>query len=61
VVEEFATKHQLEVTLGATDDITLKTIVRANPGLVLRKQGTVVAKWHHNAVPDISEIYQLIN
>jgi hypothetical protein len=61
VVEEFATKHQLEVTFGATDDITLKTIVRANPGLVLLKQGTVVAKWHHNALPDISEIYQLIN
>ena len=61
VVEEFATKHQLEVTFGATDDITLKTIVRANPGLVLLKQGTVAAKWHHNALPDISEIYQLIN
>lgn len=60
-VEAFKAKYQLEVTFGATDDITLKTIVRANPGLVLLKQGTVVAKWHHNALPEFSEINQLIN
>ena len=61
VVDSFKETYQLEVPFGATDDITLKTIVRANPGLVLLKEGTVVAKWHHNALPDISEIYQLIN
>lgn len=61
VVQDFKEKHQLEVPFGATDDITLKTIVRANPGLVLLKQGTVIEKWHHNALPEISEIYQLIH
>lgn len=60
-VEKFKEKYQLGIPFGATDEITLKTIVRANPGLVLLKEGTVVAKWHHNHLPEISEIYQFIH
>jgi uncharacterized membrane protein YphA (DoxX/SURF4 family) len=60
-VDDFKQKYNISIPFGATDDITLKTIVRANPGLVLLNQGTVVAKWHCNQLPDISEINQIIN
>ena len=34
------------------DDITLKTIIRSNPGLMLIKDGVILNKWSDNSLPD---------
>jgi len=41
-----------------TDEITLKTIIRSNPGLLLIKNGTIMGKWHYNDFPAIEEMDQ---
>jgi len=39
-----------------TDETTLKTMIRSNPGMLLLKDGTIIRKWSHNALPTTEEM-----
>jgi uncharacterized membrane protein YphA (DoxX/SURF4 family) len=55
-IQKFNLENQVNYQSYFTDETTLKTIVRSNPGLLLLKNGTVVGKWHHNDFPEFETI-----
>jgi uncharacterized membrane protein YphA (DoxX/SURF4 family) len=55
--EVFRDKYNLDATFYFADDVTLKAIIRSNPGLILLKDGTVLNKWHFNDFPAFMDIF----
>ena len=55
-IEKWRDLTGAEYPFCQTDDITLKTIIRSNPGLVLMKDGKVIRKWSHNDLPEEEEL-----
>lgn len=55
-IEKWRDLTGAEYPFCQTDDITLKTIIRSNPGLVLMKDGKVIRKWSHNNMPEEEEL-----
>lgn len=41
-----------EYPFATMDEITLKTIIRSNPGMILLKDGVVIRKWSNFSLPD---------
>lgn len=59
--DRFAEKHSLNIDFFNADEITLKTIVRSNPGFIMLKNGTIVDKWHYNDIPDEKSMQNRLN
>lgn len=51
-IELWRDKTGAEYPFCQADDITLKTIIRSNPGLLLIKDGTILNKWSDSRLPD---------
>lgn len=54
--EAFKNETGAQFDFFNTDEITLKTIVRSNPGLILLKKGTILGKYHFNDIPKPEEL-----
>ncbi len=54
-VERWKELTGAEYPFCVTDETTLKTVIRSNPGLLLIKEGTIIQKWSHNRLPDLPE------
>jgi len=51
----FAEKTGAPYEFFNCDEITLKTMIRSNPGLIVLKAGNVIGKWHYNDIPTPEE------
>lgn len=54
--EKFSKENKLLMEVFYADAVPLKSMVRANPGLLLLKNGNVINKWHYHSVPPYSEL-----
>lgn len=53
--QDFAEANQFNFEFFNCDEITLKTMIRSNPGLIAIKDGTIIGKWHYNDIPTPEE------
>lgn len=51
-IEQWKDNTGAEYSFCLVDDITLKTMIRANPGLMLIKDGVILNKWSGRSFPD---------
>ena len=54
--EEYRHENEIAIDFYTADEIFLKTIVRSNPGVLLLKDGNIIAKWSAAEMPDFETI-----
>ncbi len=60
-INSFANATNASYPIHITDETTLKSMVRSNPGLMLIKDAVILAKWSNAAIPSISEITKILS
>jgi uncharacterized membrane protein YphA (DoxX/SURF4 family) len=54
--EAFSKTNHLVMDIFYADGVPLKTMVRANPGIFLMKNGTIINKWHYHSMPKYEDL-----
>ena len=54
-IHKYQEVFKMEYLIYFADDIELKAMIRANPGLVYLRNGIVKGKWHYNDFPETLE------
>lgn len=55
-IQTFNRETDTQMPFYNADEITLKTIVRANPGVLLLKNGVIMDKWHYRDLPTYDQL-----
>lgn len=55
---QFSQTYKLVMEIFYADAVPLKSMVRANPGVLLLKNGTIINKWHFNSLPSFDILSQ---
>ncbi|MFC5624158.1 BT_3928 family protein [Algoriphagus winogradskyi] len=58
-IQNFTSSRAWDVLSLQADATVVKTMIRSNPGVMVLKDGEVLAKFHHNNTPDASEVLDL--
>ena len=58
--ENFRHEYQIPLPYYYADGTVIKAMIRANPGLILMKDGIVLGKWHNNDIPTKEDVIELI-
>lgn len=59
-LEAFLRQHQLSAPYFFADATVLKTMIRSDPGILLLREGTVLAKWHYLDTPLADEVEKIV-
>ncbi len=55
-IDDFLSAQNWSIVGLQADATVVKTIMRANPGIMVMKDGTVLEKYHHNNTPEATEV-----
>ncbi len=53
-LNKFKEKYNLPYTFGSCDGTAIKTVIRANPGIVTVEKGTIVGKWNWTDADEVT-------
>lgn len=56
IIEDFRHEVQAAYPFLIADQQVLRSMIRANPGLILLDGSTIVGKWHFNSVPTFEDL-----
>ena len=53
---ELTSKMTAEIPIYIIDEVVIKAMIRANPGIMILQNGNVKMKWHYNDLPTAEEV-----
>lgn len=60
-ITKFANDTKATYPFHIADETTLKSMVRSNPGLMLIKDATIIAKWSETDIPSIDDANKILS